>query len=108
MQKIFFLFCGLCLLACTNGSSDTAGNKDSAASSTVANTTGAGLSNDALSFLAPCVDNAKATLGEQQAYALCKCMYNQVQQQHPNEDSTTLLKHLSDTAEVASLAQKCK
>lgn len=107
MQKLLFLFCGLCLLACTNQSSDTAGNKDSAANGAATNATGT-LTNDALSFLSPCVDNAKASLGEQQAYALCKCMYNQVQQQHPNEDSTTLLKHLSDTAEVASLAKNCK
>lgn len=106
MQKIIFLFCALSLFACNNESS-TNTNKDTATKSTAANVT---LNTDALSFLSPCVDSTKThfNLSEQEAYSFCKCLYSQVQQKHPNEDSLTLLNHLSDTAEVAQMAANCK
>jgi hypothetical protein len=104
MQKLVCLLCVVALLACNNQSATT-DNKDTATTSATTNVV---MNADALSFLAPCVDNAKTRLSEQEAYALCKCVYAQVQQQHPNEDSTTLLQHLSDTAEVARMAANCK
>lgn len=105
MQKLLLLFCSIAFSACNNQSSSTGENKDTVAKST---TTNVALNADAMSFLAPCVDNAKANLSEEDAYALCKCVYAQVQQKHPNEDSTTLLEHLSDTAEVRQMAANCK
>jgi hypothetical protein len=106
MQKTFFLFCGFFLLACNNQSS-TADNKGD--STTTGTTTGtAALDADALSFISPCVESAKALHGEQGAYTLCKCLYGQVQQKYPNADSTSLRQHMTDTAEVAQMVQNCK
>lgn len=110
MHKLIFLLSGLFLLACNNPSATAESKKDSAAAATAAasDTSQTGMDRNALEFLAPCVDNAKVRLGEQQAYVLCKCIYGQVQQKYPNADSATLLSHLSDTTEVAQMAQNCK
>ncbi|WP_162944598.1 hypothetical protein [Flavisolibacter nicotianae] len=109
MYKLIFLLSGLFLLACNNQSATTESKKDSAAALTAAgDTSQTGMDRNALEFLAPCVDNAKVRLGEQQAYVLCKCIYGQVQQKYPNADSATLLSHLSDTTEVAQMARNCK
>src|SRR5215217_9243521 len=105
MQQLTVLFFALLLLACNNQSDTAASNKDSVAKSAA---TGTGKFNaDELEFLAPCFDNAKNSLGEQRAYTLCRCVYEQVQKKYPGADSTTLMQHLSDTAEVRKMTQNC-
>lgn len=107
MHKLLFFLCGLFLLACNNQSS-TAGNKDTTASATTTGANSPRFTEDELDFLGPCFDNAKATLGEQRAYTLCRCIYQQVQQKYPGADSTTLVQHMSDTAEVRQMTINCQ
>jgi hypothetical protein len=106
MYKLIFLFNGLLLLACNNQSTTAGPNKDSVAKSAAAGTNK--FTADELEFLAPCFDNAKNNLGEDRAYTLCRCLYEQVQKKYPGADSTTLMQHLSDTAEVRQMTQNCQ
>jgi hypothetical protein len=111
MYKVIFLFCCLSFIACSNNESSTpAENKGD-----TANTTSNALPHvtnlqpeSELEVLASCVDNAKAQLGEQKAFALCKCVLGQVQQKYPGADSTAIVAHLSDTAQVAQMAKQCQ
>lgn len=106
MQQLIFLFCALLLLACNNQATNTGASKDSVAKSAPG---GSGkFTADELEFLAPCFDNAKNTLGEDRAYTLCRCLYDQVQKKYPGADSTTLMQHLSDTAEVRQMTMNCQ
>ena len=107
MFKFFFLMSAFCLLACSNQASNQADNKDSASSNN-SNTAKASFTPDELEFLGPCYDQAKAQLGEQRAYSLCRCIYNQVQQKYPGADSATLVQHMSDTAEVRQMTLNCQ
>lgn len=106
MHKQIFLFCSLLLLACTNRTAAPANDSTSPAASS--DTTGQRMSESEMAFLSGCVDNAKSLYGEAQAFALCKCILEQVQQKFPNADSATLITHLSDTTEVARMAQQCR
>jgi hypothetical protein len=106
MAKLFFLISAFCLLACTN-SSTSANSKDTLTSNT-SNTGKVNFTQDELEFLGPCYDNAKARLGEQRAYSLCRCIYHQVQQKYPGADSATLIQHMSDTAEVRQMTMNCQ
>lgn len=103
----------LCLLAyifcfsCSNESSDSA-SESPTKNTAPGSVTQAFSTESELEILASCVDNAKATLGDAKAYALCKCVLGQVQQKHPTADSAALIRYLSDTAEVAAMAKKCQ
>lgn len=104
MHKMLFPFCVLSLLACNNQSTTAGSGKDTAVKRTAASKFTA----DELEFLAPCFDNAKNTLGDDRAYTLCRCLYEQVQKKYPGADSTTLMQHLSDTAEVRQMTMNCQ
>lgn len=106
MYKMLFLFGALSLLACNNQSTTAGAGRDTATKSAAAGASK--FTPDELEFLAPCFDNAKNTLGEDRAYTLCRCLYEQVQKKYPGADSTTLMQHLSDTAEVRQMTMNCQ
>ncbi len=108
MNKLTFFFCSFLFLACSNPSAEDQGtSKDSAIN--VAATPATRLPEEAeLEILAGCVDNAKATLGDTKAFALCKCVLGQVQKKHPTADSAAIIGYLSDTTEVAAMAKNCQ
>lgn len=107
MLKRLCLFAYIFCFSCSNESSESASESPST-SAAPGSVTQAFSTESELEILASCVDNAKTTLGDTKAYALCKCVLGQVQQKHPNADSAALIRYLSDTAEVAAMAQKCK
>lgn len=108
MVKLLFFAGGFLLFACNNQPANTGASKDTTAKSTSARAGSARFNADELEFLAPCFDNAKNTLGEERAYTLCRCLYDQVQKKYPGADSTTLVQHLSDTAEVRQMTLNCQ
>ena len=99
---LVYIFC----FSCNNEASKTDTNRDSAAAP--GSVTNSFSKESELEILASCVDNAKATLGDAKAYALCKCVLGQVQEKHPTADSAALIRYLSDTTEVAAMAKKCQ
>lgn len=99
---LLYIFC----FSCSNDTSQTANSKDSAV--TPGAVTNSFSKESELEILASCVDNAKATLGDANAYALCKCVLGQVQEKYPSADSAALIRYLSDTTEVAAMARKCR
>lgn len=108
MHKLLFFLCSLFFIACNNNqSSAPAAEKNAAKSSNPIHMTSLSEKSE-LEILSGCVDNAKANLGEAKAYSLCKCILGQVQQKHPGADSSALVTHLSDTAEVAQMAKQCQ
>lgn len=108
MYKLIFSFCSLFFIACNNQSetpSDTQGTTTNKAATPLRTA----LSRESeMEILDECIDNAKGNIGESRAYSLCKCVLNQIQAKHPDADSTALVMHLSDTTEVARMAQQCK
>ena len=66
------------------------------------------LTADEMDFVDGCVENAQATIGEEKAFVLCKCILMQVKKDNPNLDSATLARTVSDTAEIGALAKNCK
>jgi hypothetical protein len=98
-----YIFC----FSCSNENTSTV-TENSSASAAPGGVTKTLSKESELEILAECVDNAKATLGDTQAYALCKCVLGQVQDKYPNADSAALIVHLSDTTEVATMAKTCK
>lgn len=60
------------------------------------------------SFIEGCMQNARLTLGEQKAYAYCKCIYNQIKAENPGSDSIAIEELAMDTARVARMSQKCR
>ena len=107
MYKILFLLVLLSFAACKNADSNKSDNADSAKRST-------GLPTDTVakeatfSFIDGCMENAKLTLGDQKAFAFCKCIYNQLKAQNPGADSIVLNELAMDTARVARMAAACR
>ena len=99
---LVYIFC----FSCNNESSKPATENTSAAAP--GNVTQTLSKESELEILAGCVDNARASLGDAKAYALCKCVLGQVQEKHPDADSAALIRYLSDTTEVAAMAKKCQ
>lgn len=109
MPYLILIFCAFLFTACNN-QSPAPENKQGVGSSTTAPSNKAtSLSRESeMEILDECIENAKATLGAEKSYTLCRCILRQVQEKHPSADSTALVMHLSDTAEVAQMAQKCQ
>lgn len=63
---------------------------------------------DEMDLIDGCVENAQASIGEEKAFILCKCILLQVKKDNPNLDSATLARTISDTAKVGQLAKNCK
>lgn len=108
MKPLIFLCCTVIFLACNNQSTESetlnadSSNNRSATPSTL-------LSEESeLEIMAGCVDNAKPNLGEAKAYALCKCVLEQIQEKFPGADSSALIGYLNDTTQVRQMAEECK
>ena len=92
-------------MACNNSSepSDKSANKDAKVNLRDS------ISDPAeLSFIDGCVDNAKARLGEAQAFVYCKCFMLQAKAKFGTIDSTTMMKLEKDTAQIAQMAKACE
>ncbi|HEV7329794.1 MAG TPA: hypothetical protein VGN63_02045 [Flavisolibacter sp.] len=100
---LVYIFC----FSCSNETSNSA-TENASTSAAPGGVTQALSKESELEILAGCVDNAKTTLGDTRAYALCKCVLGQVQEKHPQADSAALIRYLSDTTEVAAMARNCK
>ncbi|HVF81857.1 MAG TPA: hypothetical protein VM884_07985 [Flavisolibacter sp.] len=99
------LTASLFFTACNNNTSTTENGNDTG----VKNTPPAAKSwtkEDELEFISGCVDKAKARFGEEKAYSYCKCILAQVEAKY--EIDSTLVSRLSDTSEVATMAQNCE
>ena len=105
MTKLLLLAASLAFIACNN-SADNATN--SARKDSPANRTDSITDPAELSFLAGCVDNAKARLGEAASYVYCKCFLQQAKNKFGMIDSTTMMKLEKDTAQVAQMAKACE
>jgi hypothetical protein len=106
MYKIIFLLFAGWLLACNNDK-NTGRAADEPAKTT-------GLPKDSVareatfSFIDGCMENAKLTLGDQKAFAFCKCIYEQFKAQNPGADSVQIEALAMDTARVAKMAAACR
>ncbi|HYD22696.1 MAG TPA: hypothetical protein VEB40_14540 [Flavipsychrobacter sp.] len=105
MTKLILVATCVAFLACNNSAetADSNAKKDSPMKRTDSITDPA-----ELSFLAGCVDNAKARLGEAEAYIYCKCFLQQAKTKFGTIDSTTLVNLEKDTAQVAKMAKACE
>ncbi len=109
MHKLLSILCLAFIIACNNQASAPASekteNKNSASSVVVTN-----LSTETeMEILAGCVENAKASnLEEAKAFTLCRCVLRQMQEKYPEADSTALVGHLRDTAQVVQMAKQCQ
>jgi len=92
--------------ACNNDASTKKDNKDSGVTNTTSATAKTWSPEDELEFMNDCVDNAQARLGNEKAYAYCKCVLGQVKTKYAMD--STLITKLSDTTEVAKMALNCK
>ncbi len=102
---LILLVGSLLFTACTNEGS-TKDGKDSASTNTTSATAKTWTQEDELEFMNGCVDNAKARLSNEKAYAYCKCVLAQVKTKYAMD--STIIAKLSDTAEVAKMAQNCE
>ena len=96
------------LFACNNSSTHT---KDSDPGKKSAALPADSMSKEALfSFVDGCITNANAklTLGEEKAFAFCKCMYEQLRKDNPEIDSARLDALVNDTAQITKMAASCR
>jgi len=106
MQKIFLFLFVAALFACNNSS------RSGRASDSTKKT--AGLPSDSMareatfSFIDGCMENSKLTLGDQKAFAFCKCIYDQLKAQNPGADSLEIDRIAMDTARLAKMAANCR
>lgn len=105
MRKLFVLVFIVSLFACNN-SSQSANKESEAPAATTPVATDSASKVAQLSFIDGCVENSKLTLGEQKAFAFCKCMYAQIEAKYPNLDSAGIAR--LDTATIARLAASCR
>lgn len=105
MSKIFFLFLLFALAACNNPSNDAA-TVDTVSADTSKKKSFTWPVDEEKEFLAGCVDNAKAKLGDTAAYSYCHCILAQVQQTYPNMDSAYAV--LMDSTQVLAYAKNCR
>jgi hypothetical protein len=104
MQKIILLLlCSAFFIACNNNSKNSPGVKAADSASKGYTWT----ADDEQEFLAGCVDNAKAGIGDTAAYALCKCVLGEVKKSFPKLDSSAM-NVLMDSTQAAAFAAKCK
>lgn len=105
MSKIFFLFLFVALAACNNQSTDP-GTIDTVSADTSKKKSFTWPADEEKEFLAGCVDNAKAKLGDTAAYSYCHCILAQVKQTYPNMDSASSV--LMDSTQVIAYAKNCR
>ena len=108
MPVLFRIICAgfiCCLLACNN----SATKKDVSSSVKGAALPADSMSREALFvFIDDCVTNATPTHGQEKAFALCKCIYEQLRKDNQGIDSTQMQALTRDTAQVAKMVANCK
>lgn len=106
MYKIILLMLAGWLLACNNNNTGrTAANP---ASTTTALPKDSVAREATFSFIDGCMENAKLTLGNEKAFAFCKCIYGQIKAENPGADSVQIEQLAMDTARVAKMAANCR
>jgi|GEM_PF-2628252 len=108
MYKIIFVLLAGWLLACNNDKNTGRTNTDQATTTTSALPKDSVARVATFSFIDGCMDNAKLTLGDQKAFAFCKCIYNQIKAENPAADSVQIEQLAMDTARVAKMAANCR
>jgi hypothetical protein len=103
---MMLLVTGCVLTACNNNASSTNPGKDPVVKNTSSAAAKSWTKEDELEFMSGCVDNAKARLGDEKSYTYCKCILAQVKTKYTMD--STIIQRLSDTAEVAKMAQNCE
>ena len=102
MRQFFVCIISLAFLfACNTSPKNEQSNKASGKSKSFTWT-----QEDERDFLAGCVDNAKAKLGDTLAFAQCNCVLHKLKQNFPSLDSAGSV--LSDSTKAAEFAQSCK
>lgn len=102
------LAANLYFTACNNEAGTPAAEKDAAKTSAAPGSSDSLSQAAELSFMDGCVEMAKANLGEQKAFAYCKCFLEQAKEKYGAADSTVLARLQADSAEVARMALRCK
>jgi len=64
--------------------------------------------NDEMEFMDGCVEKSAPTMGEEKAFNTCKCILRQIQTKNPSNDSTQTALLMTDTTQMAAMAQACK
>ena len=106
VNSVLIVVAFLFFTACNNEATTTSPGKDSNQNNTPAATAQSWTQEDELEFINGCVDKAKARFGEEKAYVYCKCILAQVETKYAMD--STLISKLSDTAQVAKMAQNCE
>ena len=107
MNKLILLAVAGFFVACNN--SDTAKKKNADTAKKTNGIPADSVAKDAtFSFIDGCMQNARITLGDQKAYAFCKCIYNQLKAQNPGADSIDIEELARDTATVNKIAATCR
>jgi len=106
MYKLLLILCIGCFFSCKNSSS-TKDKSDSANNSSVI-PADSNARVATFNFIDECMLNAKITLGDQKAYAFCKCIYAQLKAQNPGADSIAIEGLATDTARIAKMAANCR
>ena len=105
-KLIFFCFI-FGLAACNSSSNNKSESKDAKVKKGILPADS--MSKEALfSFIDGCVANSKLTLGEEKAFAFCKCIYEQIRTANPGMDSARVDAMVNDTAQVAKMAANCR
>ena len=106
MYKLLLLFSVVCFAACSNSGTSKRSADSVSRSSALPNDSFARVAQ--FSFIDGCIENAKLTLGDQKAFAFCKCIYEQLQKENPSADSVALDNLAMDTARIAKMAAACR
>lgn len=108
IRNIPLLLCLACwLLACNN--SATSANEPKSSKKAAAVLPADSMSREALFvFIDDCVTSATPTHGQEKAFALCKCMYEQLRKDNSGIDSAQMLTLSHDTAQVRRMLENCK
>ena len=96
------------LFACNN-SDNTSKNRTEAPAKSSAALPADSLEREAtFNFIDGCMQNARVTLGDEKAFAFCKCIYDQLKARNPGADSVAIEELARDTATVTRMAASCR
>ena len=107
MRRFFLIILVSATVSCNNGPKDAASTSDS--TTTVANENKqmhTWSKDEEGEFLAGCVGQAKARLGEEKAFVHCNCVLGELKKNFPNIDSAAPV--LMDVQRAAEFAAPCK
>jgi len=107
MKLLAIATIALSLGACNNEKSEAKQTaKDSSIPATALSS--AWTRDDEMEFMDGCVEKSAPTMGEEKAFNTCKCILRQIQTKNPANDSTQTALLMTDTTQMAAMAQACK